>query len=191
MTGRTIADLFERLTNLFGALDRGVAHAHGLKQVQLAALRYLARCNRYSDTPAAIAEYLGLTKGTVSQTIATLEAKGMLTRRSDAADGRVVHLGLTAQGRRIARTQLQRGALAAAADAMDEADATALEASLRELLRTTQRQNGGVSFGVCHSCHFFRREALGDRHQCGLTLEPLSDRESQLICREHQDIAEG
>ncbi len=190
MNRNAVADLFERLSNLFGAADRGIAHEHGLKQVQLDALRYLARCNRYSDTPAALAEFLGLTKGTVSQTVAVLESKGLLTRRADARDGRKVHLALTAAGRRIARAQLDRGLLARAVASMNGPDARVFEESLRELMRASQRRNDAVAFGVCYSCRFFRRRALGDRHQCGLTLEPLSDRESQLICREHEDPVE-
>jgi DNA-binding MarR family transcriptional regulator len=49
--------------------------AHGLQPVQLEVLNYLSSCNRYSDTPMAVTEYLGQTKGTVSQTIKTLEKK--------------------------------------------------------------------------------------------------------------------
>jgi hypothetical protein len=39
---------------------------HGLQPVQFEALHYLTRCNRYSDTPMAVTEFLGQTKGTVS-----------------------------------------------------------------------------------------------------------------------------
>ena len=48
-----------------------------LQPVHLQALIYLARANRYSNTPQALAEYLGLTKGTVSQTLLLLDRQGL------------------------------------------------------------------------------------------------------------------
>lgn len=81
-----VHDLIERLGNLVRADVRAVCHASGVRPVQLEALHYLTQCNRYSDTPQAVAEYLGLTKGTVSQTLKVLEEKGLLKKRSDPGD---------------------------------------------------------------------------------------------------------
>ena len=38
-------------------------------------LFYLNQANRFSNTPQALTEYLGLTKGTVSQTVLVLESR--------------------------------------------------------------------------------------------------------------------
>src|SRR5690554_832212 len=100
-------ELIERLAHLLHAETRRIAAAHGLAPVHVEALGYLARCNRYSDTPGAVTEYLGLTKGTVSQTLALLESRGLVRKRPDSRDGRRVHLELTGSGRRL----LQRCAL--------------------------------------------------------------------------------
>ena len=58
--------------HLIGRLDRlmrsGVA-VEGLNPAQWEALRYLARANRFSRPPAGLADYLGSTRGTVSQTL--------------------------------------------------------------------------------------------------------------------------
>ncbi len=62
-----------------------------LQPVQLSALHYLARCNRYSDTPLGVTEYLGLTKGTVSQSLKVLEGRGLISKLPDARDRRSVH----------------------------------------------------------------------------------------------------
>ena len=61
-------------------------------------LHYLSVCNRYSDTPMAVTEYLGQTKGTVSQTLKVLEKKALLFKEPDKDDKRVMHLKLTEQG---------------------------------------------------------------------------------------------
>ena len=69
-------DLLERLNNLLRMEMRAFGLSYGLLPVQIEALTYLTRCNRYSDTPQAVTEYLGLTKGTVSQSLKVLEQKG-------------------------------------------------------------------------------------------------------------------
>ena len=106
----SVADLCEqlgRLATIVRAETRQQATEHGLKLVQLEALHYLASCLTFSHTPAGLSEYLDLTKGTVSQTLKALEAKGLIEKYGDEADARIVHCELTTEGRKIARgTQL-------------------------------------------------------------------------------------
>ena len=64
-----------RVTALFRADLRRAANKEQLKLAQLESLHYLGSCNIYSNTPAALAEYLGSTKGTTSQTLSALEEK--------------------------------------------------------------------------------------------------------------------
>ena len=68
------ASLIDRL----GRLMRSGEHAGDLNPAQWEALRYLARANRFSRTPAALAQYLGSTRGTVSQTLIALEDHGRI-----------------------------------------------------------------------------------------------------------------
>ncbi|MGF1467559.1 MAG: MarR family winged helix-turn-helix transcriptional regulator [Sandaracinaceae bacterium] len=171
--------LLERLSAVFRASLRETATRHGLKLVQLEALVYLATANRYSDTPAALTEYLGVTKGTVSQTLTALARRGLLTKAPDREDARVRHCHLTAEGRRIARAAYPADVLVGLG--ANEGAEDALEALLRRL----QRANGLRTFGVCHTCRFFQPRGAGGR--CGLTGEALSRLEVTKICREHQD----
>ena len=164
---------------------RGPAAALGLQPVQMEALRYLARCNRYSNTPVAVAEYLGSTKGTVSQTLKALEAKGLVSKVADPKDRRVVHLMPTAQGLEI----LHRAEWGLAPGGPFETSAGphlgALIAGLRRLLRALQTAHGLRSFSACASCRYNQRTPEGIR--CGLTGETLSASELGLLCREHTD----
>lgn len=180
LTTERVHELLDRLANLLRAEQRKVAAAHGLQPVHLQALAYLARANRYSDSPIAVAEYLGITKGSVSQTLSLLEDKGFLSARPDRDDGRRVRLSVTAKGRRLL-TRLPSETLASAPTAkLAEALAEPLEMLLIEL----QRARGGRSFGVCRTCRHFRTPSPG-RHACGLTGEPLSLDQSTRLCREH------
>jgi DNA-binding MarR family transcriptional regulator len=173
-------DRIERVANLLGSRARATARAHGVEPIQLDVLHFLARCNRYSDTSKAVTEFFGLTKGTVSQTIAALHRKGLVDKQPDPADGRRIHLILTRTGERVVREAFPPELLLTVATPEDGA----LVAGLEGLLRRMQRVSGSASFGECQSCAHFRRE--GDRrYRCGLTGEALRRVDIEKICLEH------
>lgn len=182
VNNQRIYELLERLGALLRAEERTAAHAFGLQPVHVHALHYLDRCNRYSDTPAGVTAYLGVTKGTVSQTLLVLEGKGCLVREADAHDRRQVRLRITPAGRKIVRACVPPPLLR---DVPADTFGPETEATLSNLLKVLQREGGNGTFGLCRTCVHFREHAMGDRHQCGLTGEPLTERESGLICREH------
>ena len=62
----------ERLASLLRSERRNRLLKHGLQPIQFEVLYYLSICNRYSDTPMGVTDYLGQTKGTVSQTLKVL-----------------------------------------------------------------------------------------------------------------------
>lgn len=182
-----ILSLIERLGNLVRA--EGRASGAGLEPVHRDILGYLSVCNRYSDTPAGVTEYLAATKGTTSQSIGVLERKGYLRKRPDREDGRVVHLSLTPKGRKLSDAGAIPDGFAGALSDLEPGERETLARLLTELLTGLQRRNGGRTFGVCRTCRFFGENALPGSHQCGLTLEPLSDGDSLKICREHETAA--
>lgn len=181
-----IAYLIERLGNLLRAGERSQGLADGLQPVHVQMVQYLSLCNRYSDTPAGVTEFSGATKGTTSQSLGVLERKGYIRKKADREDGRVVHLELTTKGKRFVETKFPPPDFEAALAGMREGERGELSRLLTGLLTGLQRENGGRMFGVCHTCRLFRRDALAGSHQCGLTLEPLTDEDSAKICREHE-----
>ncbi|MBZ0114799.1 MAG: MarR family transcriptional regulator [Thermoanaerobaculia bacterium] len=183
MNNVPVIDTLERLCALLRTDVRQRGLPHGLRPVQVEALLYLGRCNRYSDTPLAVTEFLGSTKGTVSQTLKVLEREGLLTKRADPEDRRIVRLQLTPAGRKLTEELAVPPALERAL-VDDRVPTDTLAADLQRLLTGMQRATGHKTFGTCHTCRFFGREASG--YRCGLTKEPLSPADSILICREHQ-----
>lgn len=172
--------ILERLGALLHQSVRDDAARHGLLPIHVQVLAYLGRANRYSNLPIAIAEYFGITRGTVSQTLAVLERKGLVSRQADARHGRRVHLTLTPAGEAVLEGSWPRR-IDAALDDMPIA-ARDLEAALRALLASLQRLNGHQAFGVCRACAHFIDEAAGSR--CGLTGEALAAEQTTRICRE-------
>jgi len=172
--------LLERLAALIHQGVRDDASAHGLKAIHVQILGYLARANRYSDFSIAIAEYFGITRGTVSQSLALLERKGMLQRRADPRHGRRVHLELTAAGRAVVESGwAQQLECVLVKQGVDEAHLAKL---LGVLLSGLQHHNQQRPFGICHDCAHFIRAVEGSR--CGLTGEPLGAEQTSRICRE-------
>ena len=96
-----LLELVERLGNLMRTEMRKAGSDESLQPVHLQALIYLSKANRYSNTPQALADYLGLTKGTVSQTLLLLDRRGLIERFEDDIDRRVVRLRLSSAGEQL------------------------------------------------------------------------------------------
>lgn len=172
--------LLERLAALIQHAVREDAARHGLLPIHLQVLAYLDVANRYSDLPIAVAEYFGITRGTVSQTVALLERRGLIRKRPDARHGKRIHLELTSAGRAVlAGSWPERLDAALAASGVSGAG---LDDSLRALLGALQHLNRNQAFGVCHRCAHFRRDEGG--YRCGLTGEPLEAGQTDKVCRE-------
>lgn len=175
--------LLECLGRLLTGDLRAEAGDRDLQLVHLQALDYLRRANRYSNTPRALADYLGLTKGTVSQTLLLLHRRGLVLREVDPADRRVVRLQLSPRGRELVGRKGEGGPWRRALQELPAAERAAAGGALTRLLTGLQRERGNLGFGECRTCRHFRREPHGFR--CGLTGEPLQRAETLQICREH------
>lgn len=172
--------LLERLGALMQQSVRDEAARHGLLPIHLQVLHYLSRANRYSDIPIAIAEYFGITRGTVSQTLGVLERKGLLDKTPDSHHGKRIHFGLTAAGKALLNDSWTERIEAALREL--PAGSTDLDSLLRRLLSTLQQFNGQRAFGLCRQCAHFLNERDGTR--CGLTREALAPEQTVRICRE-------
>lgn len=175
--------LIERISNLLRSEERKKYAAIGLQPVHIQVLDYLSSCNRFSDTPAAVAEYLALTKGTISQSIQVLERKEYVIKSQDSGDGRVVHLALSETGRRLLDEIKPIDVFAQAQAMLASQQFTTIEEALNTVLIELQKANNAKSFGACHSCVNFTE--VDNHYQCNLTQLPLSQNDSTKICREH------
>lgn len=177
--------LLERL----GRLLQNDAHREGLKPTQWEALRYLARANRFSRSPGAVTAYLGVTKGTVSQTLAALERKGLIEKTSLPSDRRNVAIKVTRRGRALLKKD-PLGELETAARGVSNKRLAQMGGDLQALLSEALRVRDGRPFGACKTCRYFERNAKeGNPHRCGLLEEPLSAADGELVCVEQEPRA--
>ena len=101
----TIAQL-TRLPRKFGKYyDRQflpLLEKTGLSMREIHVLLFLAN-HPGQDTARDVTELRGLAKSQVSQAVEVLTGRGLLARRADGEDRRVVHLDITQQGAPLAR----------------------------------------------------------------------------------------
>ncbi len=180
----SIQQLLERISGLLRSELRQSLVPYGLQQVHFDALHYLSHCNRYSDTPMAVTEYLGQTKGTVSQTLNVLVRKGYISKTPDEEDGRMMRLALTPAGKKLLRNVLPGDLLSQARQRLPFKEFNHIAQSLQQLLSTMQHVNQNKSFGQCATC-VHNEKTSAQSYRCKLTQETLSPAETQLICREH------
>jgi MarR family transcriptional repressor of emrRAB len=176
-----LLELVERLGNLMRTELRKAGTDESLQPVHLQALIYLSKANRYSNTPQALAAYLGLTKGTVSQTLLLLDRRGLIERYQDDIDRRVVRLRLSNSGEQFLYESQPTLAWQNATRNISPNRIRNAVSALREALVTLQDDNEGSPFGVCHNCTHCQR--LSQRaSRCGLMGERLSGPETRRIC---------
>jgi len=174
-----IATLVDRLSRIAHSLQ----FSHGLNPAQWEALRYLARANKYSTSPGVLAEWLGTTKGTVSQTLIALECKGLIRRVRCDADRRKVRLGLTEAGQELLRHDPLHRIESACRD-LPMAERETMIPALTALVEGLCKREEGGGFGMCgNCCHLMSLDGGGcDGSRCGLTEEPLAPDELTQIC---------
>lgn len=182
-TNRTQQTL-ERLSALLRSESRALLNDYGLQPVQYEALYYLSVSNRYSNTAKAVTEFLGQTKGTISQTLKVLEKKGLISRQVDDVDKRISHLLVTPAGQALIKQLRPSPILNLTCQQLEVGEFDNINQSLTRLLSQLQAANQFKTFGQCHSCIYNVRVSKS-QFLCDLTREPLSKAETGLICREH------
>ncbi|WP_210342439.1 MarR family transcriptional regulator [Bradyrhizobium glycinis] len=144
---------------------------NGLRDREWMALRFLARANRFSRTPSALAQFVGTTRATASQTVKRLEDKGYLQRRNSDQDKRSVILDVTPRGEKLLLsdpiTQLVH-AIAAL-----ERGANNFRDSLRQILEQLDARRDRHHADVCRKCIFLSEAASS----------PASTRRAEYTCR--------
>lgn len=163
---QSTALLLDRLARLLQAR----AWVRGLNPAQAAALDYLARANRFSRAPSHVADYLGTTRGTASQTLQALARKGLVVAEASADDRRSVSYRVTERA--------GGHAVALPGDLMPDERAT-LDHLLGRMVRSLAA--GGRTFGLCATCRHHRPGPA-----CALLKLALAPDEAAQLCHEHQ-----
>ena len=148
----TDTDLVRQLVLRLARLDADAGRSEGLNPAQSMALEYLARANKFSRQPSHVAEFMGSTRGTISQTLKALREKELIAEVRFQEDRRTLSYELTSKGYEILA---QSNSLRCDFSDLSETQLSQLEQSLQTILNTTLRANGQKPFGVCKTCQHF------------------------------------
>ncbi len=185
-----LLELVERLGNLMRSEARRVGADEQLQPVHVSALVYLANANRYSNTPQALGEYLGLTKGTISQSLLLLDRRGLIERYQDDLDRRVVRLRISGTGEQFLNDMQPQLAWQQATRNISPNRIRNAVSALRETLTTFQFDNEGRPFGDCPGCRHFERMSAR-AYRCGLMGDRLSGPDTRKICWLYEERGTG
>ncbi|APX17949.1 MarR family transcriptional regulator (plasmid) [Phaeobacter inhibens] len=169
------------LINRLARIDAAGGWSGSLNPAQYAALDYLARANRHSRAPSHVAEFLGTTRGTMSQTLKALARKGFVQEEPKTGDQRSISYALTAEGMALAEAP---SVIGTALSGLEDRVTVALETALTDILRAALDARDGRAFGVCKNCRF--HDAGPVHGYCTLLDLPLQHGDRDLICVEHK-----
>ena len=187
MKNPTVFDLIEYMAALIRSEERRRCTELKLQLVHFQVLEYLSLCNKYSDTPAAITNYLGMTRGTVSQSLILLEKRELIEKRQDQIDKRVFHVQLLKKGANTLNKAKPSNLFEKAALILEKnSSVNGGEELFIEALTALQKANKSQSFGICRTCKNFTKKSTG--FFCELTQEKLTKNDSEKICQEHVPI---
>lgn len=178
-----LVELIERIGNLLRLEERELGKADGLQPVHVQVLEYLALCNRFSNTPLSLSRYLGISKGTVSQSVIVLENKGLIEKVQDQTDRRIVHLMLTEDGKRVVKNAFANEQWSNTCERLPAQQRERMAEDLAQLLTELTRQHSAQSFGVCRTCQHFNYD--NSNYSCSLLQIPLEASETAKLCHEH------
>lgn len=194
-----IRETVELLVQAAGACNVS-DNRRGLRDREWAALRFLARANRFSKSPSALAHYIGATRATATQLIKMLEDRSYVVRRSSLRDKRSVILCVTAQGERLLTQHDPINSVVHAIAALVAEDRVQLKNSLNAILNRIDSPYQQVNAGVCRDCIFLGkgRAATGpskaranDEFRCRLLRAPLAAHETELLCTRFERARRG
>ncbi len=182
-SARQSIELLEQIARIF--LFEGAKH--GLRDREWMALRFLARANKFSRTPSALASYVGATKATASYIINELERKGYLERTRSIEDKRSVTLSVTQEGNKfLARDPIN--VLVNAISVLGDDGKVTLRDSLRHVLDQSDAVHHTRHADICRGCIFLRESRASTpgrtsaEFTCRLFRAAISEAEVELLC---------
>lgn len=164
------------------------AAPHGLSPVQAQVL--VALSEGVALRVGELSSRLGLTPATLSDSVAALERRRLVTRRRDAADGRGVLVRATRRGAEIGRSlALWPEFLANALALLPVEEKEVLLRAVVRLVRDLIERGVVQEARMCVMCRHFRPRVHDDPerpHHCALADVPFGDRGLRLDCPGHR-----
>ncbi len=181
----------EQLASLVRAQSWRTGDTPSLPPTQAAVIRMLdGAANGFKAR--RIAERLGISAASLSESLKALEAKGWIVRESDPEDRRAASIRLSKTGRALARQLCHPGqGMGRLLQALDDQDVGALLRVTQLLVSEAQRHGLATGLRTCLGCRFFRpfSGSASQPHFCDFIGRPFGDAELRADCAEQSPAA--
>ncbi|MFZ5751784.1 MAG: MarR family winged helix-turn-helix transcriptional regulator [Pseudomonadota bacterium] len=186
---KQIAFALSRLAILFRAAGWRTARERGLTPTQAEILAHVV--HRGPSRGVDIAEALGVTAATLSDSASTLVGKGLAARLADAGDARANRIGLTERGAKLASDMPNAPpALMTALASLPPGDIAATLRTLIRIIRALQEARAIPVQRMCVTCRHFRPHVHDDAarpHHCAFVDAAFGDAGLRLDCADHEE----
>ena len=141
---------------------------------------------------ADIADGLGVSAATASDSVRVLAEKGLVLKKRSQADARSLAVRLTGRGaEEAARASQWPDFLLEAIDALGEEERAVFLRGLTKMIRVLQEQGRIPPARMCATCRYFRPNAHRDPrrpHHCAFVDAPFGEGELRLDCADQEPL---
>lgn len=179
----------EKLSEVFRVLLWDSGKEYGLSPIQIQLLLFV-RFHSEEDLRkvAYMAKEFNMTKATISDSLKTLEQKGLVRKKTDVEDARSVTISLTAKGEKIA------GHVAGFTDSLDSAlghlapkERETLLVTLMRLSRHLLEDDVLAVERMCFHCQHYKGN-FNNNHYCEAYKRKLTLKTLRVDCPAHSEI---
>lgn len=175
----------DRLSRVRRMHRQAVASAHGLSGLQVDLLMTLAGGLPVEPSVGALAHELCVTQPTATDSLRTLERKGLVRHERAESDRRRHLVRLTVDGARIvAEADRSDRAGREAVARLDDTEQEAAFTTLLDIIASFADAGVVQVARTCLTCHFHQRTDVGGHH-CALLDADLAPGDLRLDCPEH------
>jgi DNA-binding MarR family transcriptional regulator len=182
---RIIASL-ERISQAFRVLLWNESKEHSLSPIQVQVLIFVLYHSIEKCKVSYLADEFNMTKATISDTVKSLQQKGLIEKKHEPRDSRSYIIQLTEKGMEIAdKTALFTRELQSPLDKLSNEDKENLLVNLINIIHHLN-QSGVITIQrMCLTCTHYRLNHQGQKHFCQLLNCGLNDNELRIDCPEH------
>lgn len=185
-TESKIVASLERISQAFRVLLWQESKEYSLSPIQVQVLIFLLYHNEEKRKVSYLANEFNMTKATISDTVKTLEQKGLISKEFEPQDTRSYIINLTEQGKSIAsKTSFFTKEIRTPIDKIEADDKENLLLNLMGIIRYLNKSGVITIQRMCMTCSFYKTSDNGETHFCNLLNQELNIRDLRIDCPEH------
>lgn len=177
----------ERIAQSFRVLLWQESKAFSLSPIQVQVLIFLLHHSDEKRKVSYLADEFNMTKATISDTIKTLEQKGLISKEYERHDTRSYIIHLTPKGTEIARqTSMFTEEIRNPIDRLHQEDKETMLSGLFDIIRHLNRSGIITVQRMCTNCTYYRSSSAAQPHYCTLLNQQLHVKDLRVDCPEHE-----